>query len=348
MNSTFHEQSLLTLFDYELYGNYLFNFTIFVLGPFQTIVNILHMIIVNTNAYETNNSKKINYLNFLILNIFTLNLTSFSFFVMINYSNSKLCFIIFYLSQVFNNWSIYLILLLIFNSYVKQNNQRETKSSRKILLFKNLILLFLSLFFHSPIISIGTKRYHSLNSNSTSNYINDCNIFNTNDLILFDILELIFLIIFPFLFSLGMNTIISFKLIKSKRNMHHTMSMRERDARHQLINNQQQQIQIGQTNSINNNHRNKMLARSLRFILRIYSINIIGTLLKLPFYLTRLSKHLSHLNLDQSTYQILFFIESITFIIRTFYYVFTFLINLLFNQSFRKQIIKTFNHHHHY
>jgi hypothetical protein len=336
MNLTLYDQSKST-FDYETIGNILFNFAIFGLGPFETIINILHMIIVNTNAYESD-SKKMHYLNYLILNMFTLNLTSFSFFVMINYSNSRLCFILFFISNVFNNWSIYLILILIFNILVKANNQKgRYNSSKKFLLLKNLILLFVSLLFHSPILSIGLLRSH-FNSTSTirsSNYINDCSLYTQYDLLLFDMLELLLLILFPFLFSLCMNTIVSFKLIKSKRNMH---SMTLRDSR--------RLIHFNQSNNISqiNHNRNKILIRSLRFILRIYSINIIGALLKLPFYLTRLSKHFNYFKRDQST-QLFFLIESITFIIRTFYYVFTFLINVLFNQLFRKQIKQTFNHH---
>jgi hypothetical protein len=337
MNSTIYDQTRLK-FDYELFGNYLFNIAIFGVGPFETIINIVHMVIVNTNAYESD-SKKINYLNYLVLNMFALNLTSFSFFAMINYSNSRVCYILLYISHVFNNWSIYLILLIIFNNYVKQNSQ--TKSSKKSLFIKNLILLVLSLLIHSPIISIGLLRDH-YNSNSTikTNRLNDCNIFNEYDLILFDLFEFLFLILFPFLFSLCMNTVVSFKLIKSKRNMH-AMSISENHAgRQRLINSNQKNA-----NQINiDNQRDKMLNRSIRFILRIYSVNIVGTLLKLPFYLTRLSKHWSYFKLDQSI-EIFFLIESITFIIRTIYYVFTFLINLLFNQSFRKQIKQTFNHH---
>jgi hypothetical protein len=314
-----------TINDIQSYSTKIFYFSIFVLTPFETLINFLHSFIVYKASFERTAAKRM-LINYLALNVLALNFSSLSYYVRIQWPSSIFCYIAFYVSSVFINWSIFLLVFLVFKRYFSQSISPIYKSGWELeLVSSNLTTLILSILFNLPILLIGRNRHNSFQNDQ---YLNDCKCFNVHDLIMLDFFELILCILFPFFSTLGLNTVISFKLIRSKRTLcPHVTS----------------------TTATNPNrvHR-KLLARSLRFILKLYSINIFGCLLKLPLFLTRLFKHLHYSNnfdLAKSTasraIEVFFLIESITFIVRSVYYVFTFLINISFNEMFRKQTIET-------
>jgi hypothetical protein len=325
--------------------SFLFNVNIYKLAPLETFINIINIIVVYYKMYKSS-ATKYYFTQYLILNTIGLNLSAISCFLMLHYPSSRYCYLITFLNNVFAYWANQCLIISYLDRYLRMKNYLRIFGQKQFLYGINLTFLFISIILSSPLLSIGIINDINKYENMNSFYMVDCKIYNRNELLLGDFIELVFNIILPFFVLAILNTLISFKLIKSKFVL----------SKHAKMNhNYHRQYRYHHHNHVGKRrHLHKMTNNQVRFVLTMFSINVFSVLLRLPLLVIRYLKHVSYESylMDNNTtnlYKIFlekfFLYESVGFLFKTFYYVFPFFINFFLNPYFKKQIVKIFCFH---
>jgi hypothetical protein len=307
------------------------------------------------------------FTQFLILNTIALNLSAIACFLSLHHAASPYCPILSFLNNLFTYWASFCLMMSYLDRYLRMKNYLRIFGEKRFLIGINSLFFTLSFLLSSPLVisALFNSLFDPSNSQNklTSFYINDCRIYQINQLVLFDLVELVFNLAMPFLVLVFLNSLISLKLIKSKRVLSKHVSRHNSSYFNNTSNGNssvRRQCHEKQTKKMN---------KQMRFVLTMVSINIFSVLLKLPLLLTRFFKHLAYLfmtsennlpnsvgfttnnstrfvssfdNYYRTNLEKYFLYESIALTFRTFYYVFPFFINFLLNPYFKKQIVKIF------
>lgn len=324
--------------------SFLFNVNIYKLAPLETFINIINIIVVYYKMYKSS-ATKYYFTQYLILNTIGLNLSAITCFLMLHYPSSRYCYLLTFLNNVFAYWANQCLVISYLDRYLRMKNYLRIFGQKKFLYGINLTFLIMSIVLSLPLLSIGVINDIGKKSNGVSSlYMIDCKIYNRNELLIGDLIEMVFNIILPFLVLAVLNTLISFKLIKSKFVL----------SKHAKMNyDYHKKYRSHHQNHLNKRkHLHRMTNNQMRFVLTMFSINVFSVLLRLPLLIIRFIKHYSYVmenNANIDMYKLFlerFFIyESICFFLKTLYYVFPFFINFLLNPYFKKQIVKIFCFH---
>jgi hypothetical protein len=322
--------------------SFLFNVNIYKLAPLETFINIINVIVVYYKMYKSS-ATKYYFTQYLILNTIGLNLSAISCFLMLHYPSSRYCYLFTFLNNVFAYWANLCLIISYLDRYLRMKNYLRIFGKKKFLYGINLTFVVISIILNSPLLSIGIFNDFSKNENFGLSYMVDCKIYNRSQLLFGDFFELMFNILLPFLVLAILNTLISFKLIKSKFVLSKHAKM-----------NYNYHRKYRYHNAGKRKHLHRMTNNQMRFVFTMFSINVFSVLLRLPLLIIRYLKHVSYdgysmenntTNLNKLALERYLLYESIAFSFKTLYYIFPFFINFFLNPYFKKQIVKIFCFH---